>query len=221
MIVGPISSGAQGFDCNNPLTKEVARRFRDDGMRFALRYVPRVRASKNDLSAREVLDVLSMGLGLMPVQHVDREGWHPTEALGIAYGTVAAREAARVGIPKGVTVWLDLEGVALGASVAEVVGYCNAWYDAVFAAGYEPGIYVGWRCVLSAWQLYQLLKFKLYWGSYNINLDVTPVVRGWCMRQGSYPAGDKRIPRIPFAYDTDVIHADALGGTPTLLLPEF
>jgi hypothetical protein len=72
----------------------------------------------------------------MPVQHVAPEGWVPEPALGEMYGKAAAANCRGVGLPEGVTVWLDLEGVATGVPASEVIAYCNAWCGEVVAAAY-------------------------------------------------------------------------------------
>lgn len=121
--------------------------------------------------------------------------------------------------PQHVTVWCDLEGVAVGAPAEQVIAFCKNWYAAVRGAGYEPGLYVGYGSGLNASDLYYKLPFKRYWGAYNLNHPDEPAVRGLQMKQRPYPPAEKRVPGITFQYDEDVIWLDAKGGTPTLLLP--
>lgn len=197
----------------------MAQRFRAAGYQFVVRYVRRSSRHDFDLSAVELQALLDVGLGVMVVQHVAAPGWSPTKALGASYGAVAAVEAWNCGYPKGATLWCDLEGVAESASPSEVIDYCNAWYVAAKQSGYEPGLYVGDSCGLTATELYRNLRYARYWSAYNLNRDNVPAVRGVQMRQKPYPPRERRVLDCPFEYDEDVIAADSLGGTPTLALP--
>lgn len=100
----------------------------------------------------------------MAVQHVPAAGWSPSAALGQSYGNNAANNANAVGFPPGVNIWCDLEGVNQTTPAQEVIDYCAAWFAAVSAAGYVPGLYVGDSVVLSGRQLYDL-PFAHYWQS--------------------------------------------------------
>jgi hypothetical protein len=217
--VGFLPPGSKGFDANTPVSPEMARRFVAAGFTFAVRYVRRAAQNPRDVTTGELVGLLEAGLGLMLVQHVALPDWRPGATLGTAYGETAAREARGVGLVKGVTLWCDLEGVAAESHPSDVIGYCNAWYDQVYAAGYQPGLYVGDACGLTATQLYRNLRFKRYWSAYNLNRDVYPAIRGVQMRQKPYPAPAARVPGVPFEYDVDVIQADHFGDVPTLLLP--
>ena len=123
---------------------------------------------------------------------------------------------ARIGIPSGVTAWLDLEGVTVGTDPADVIDYCNLWHAAVAGAGYVPGLYVGWHAGLNATQLYRDLRFSHYWGAYNLNADEAPIKRGLQMRQAVRTAADK-VPGVAFEFQTDRVQGDAFGGHPTLV----
>jgi hypothetical protein len=152
----------------------------------------------------------------MLVQHVesDRE-WIPSSEKGRIYGDTAAASANRIGYAPGATLWLDLEGVGVGVPQSVVIAYCNRWHERVSAAGYQPGLYVGWHCGLTAYDLYWRLKFAAYWSAYNLDTNEHPAVRGVQMRQRAakpddYPNG------IPFAIDVNVITGDALRGFPMI-----
>jgi hypothetical protein len=86
-------------------------------------------------------------------------------------------------------------------------------------AGFRPGLYVGYGARLTADQLYWKLRFDSYWSAYNLNADHVPAVRGVQMRQHAASLEDLIIGFTNQTMDVDTIHADALGGTPTLLLP--
>jgi hypothetical protein len=215
--VQAIPAGMRGFDCNVPVTYAAARAFVDAGYRFAVRYVPRVVSKPHDLTREEVANLHRAGLAVMPVQHVASEtAWTPTAALGARYGITAGATAQTLGIGAGTTVWLDLEGVAPSVGAYDIIGYCNAWWGHVHAIGYQPGLYVGWHAGLTPMQLYRALKFSRYWAAYNLNRDQYPAVRGVCMKQGAGkpPSG------IGYPIDTNLVHADALGGLPQAWAPD-
>lgn len=158
-------SGMIGFDADTTINSDVAQQFYNGGYRFCLRYLSLGAAeSSGDLIAEEAADILNSGLALMPVQHVREAGWQPSDNLGTEDGTNAGNHASSIGFPAGVNVWCDLEGVNSGATAQDVIDYCNAWYDAVSAAGYIPGLYVGPNAILSGEQLSDL-KVQHYWKS--------------------------------------------------------
>jgi len=153
-----------GFDCDETISATVAQQFYSQGYRFCLRYISRGPESSQDLTEREATDILSAGLALMPVQHAREPGWSPNQVLGRQDGQEAATNAQDVGFPPGVNVWFDLEGVGRPARARDVIDYCAAWYEAVSAAGYVPGLYVGAGALLTGQQLYDL-PFHHYWRS--------------------------------------------------------
>jgi hypothetical protein len=107
---------------------------------------------------------LDSGLALMPVQHVRKAGWLPNGTLGQQYGQDAATNAQSVGFPAGVNVWCDLEGAGNATGAQDVIDYCAAWFAAVDAAGFVPGLYIGSAAVLTGPQL-DSLPFEHYWKS--------------------------------------------------------
>jgi hypothetical protein len=119
-------------------------------------------------------------------------------------------------MPWGVTIWCDLEGVAVGTPRQQVMDYCNRWHGSVSGAGYVPGLYVGYHSGLTATQLYAKLRFTHYWGAYNLNSDQAPIVRGVQMKQSQRRAQDA-VPNFAIDFQIDRIAADRLGGRPTLL----
>lgn len=214
-IVAP--SGIKGFDCNVVVTAADASIMRANGFTFALRYVRRDPRARNDLSVGEIAVLHHAGLAVGVVQHFGpKEGWTPSDDLGKLYGKNAVDACNETGIPKGVTVWLDLESVDRAVDVETIIRYCNRWHDVVSTAGFEPGIYVGYGARLSPDRLYRRLKFQRYFGAYNLNRDEEPAVRGLCMRQHEGLAP----PLVRFPIDIDTINADYLGGLPTLFAPE-
>jgi hypothetical protein len=209
--------GVRGFDTAETVSPSAATAFRQRGYRFCVRYVRRDKPHASALSAKEAKYILAAGIGLMLVQYVESESaWTPSAAKGTTNGGVAASEAAKLGVPWGVTVWCDLEGVAPGTPAQKVIDHCNRWHAAVSNAGYVPGLYVGYRAGLSPTQLYRSLRFTHYWGAYNLNTDKYPAVRGLQMRQSRRRQTDS-VPNSGNDFQVDKISADALGGRPTLL----
>ena len=162
------AAGLSGFDANQVLTANDAQALKNAGYDFCIRYIPRTANLQNgNLTNREAADILNAGLALMAVQHVAMPGWAPNTSLGTAYGSYAATYAQQVGLPAGINIWCDLEGVATGTPAADVIAYCQAWYVEVRTAGYVPGIYVGYDTMLTPQQLYNDLSFQHYWRAYN------------------------------------------------------
>ncbi|HVH69854.1 MAG TPA: glycoside hydrolase domain-containing protein [Candidatus Dormibacteraeota bacterium] len=162
-VQGAISS-VPGFDCDTALSADRARQFFAQGYKFCLRYLSRRHASAQDLTEVEATGILSSGLALMPVQHARKHGWSPNQVLGQQDGQEASASAKTVGFPDRVSLWCDLEGVNSSAEAQNVIDYCEAWYEAVIAAGYIPGLYVGAGALLTGQQLYDL-PFQHYWRS--------------------------------------------------------
>ena len=209
--------GVRGFDTAESVSPSAATAFRRRGYRFCVRYVRRDKPHASALSTKEAKYLLAAGIGLMLVQYVESEStWIPSAAKGTTNGGVAASEAAKLGVPWGVTVWCDLEGVAPGTPAQKVIDYCNRWHGAVSGAGYVPGLYVGYRAGLSPTQLYRSLRFTHYWGAYNLNIDKYPAVRGLQMKQSRRRQADS-VPNSGNDFQVDRITADTLGGRPTLL----
>jgi hypothetical protein len=181
-LVQPAADGLLGFDTNTVLTAAKASEFFANGFRFCIRYVSRVaQQGSNDLSTSEALNLLNANLALMVVQHVRQQGWVPTAELGGSDGVHAAHHALVIGFPPGVNVWCDLEGVQQGTTADQVVDYCNAWFDAVNAVGYVPGLYVGANAILDGPALRSRLKFAHYWKSLSNVPDIPG--RGYQMIQ--------------------------------------
>ena len=209
--------GVRGFDTAETVTATTALAFRNAGFRFCVRYVRRDKPHASALKVSEAKALLSVGVGLMIVQYVESEtAWNPSAAKGTRNGGVAASECEKLGVPWGVTVWCDLEGVAAGTPSQRVIDYCNAWHEAVAAAGYVPGVYVGYHARLTPTQLYRSLRFTHYWAAYNLNVDQYPAVRGIQMKQSRSGPTD-RPAGTGLDFQIDTVGRDALGGRPTLL----
>lgn len=158
----------------NKLTLARAQAFRAAGFAFCARYVPRDENSVHDydLTASEAGTILGTGLGLMPVQHVDKAGWKPSGDLGQRYGAFAARYARDVvGFPAGVSLFVDLEGVNAATPKQQILDYCTEWKKEVAAAGYSPGLYTGDAMHINAKNVGDL-DFNHYWLAYTEEFSI-------------------------------------------------
>lgn len=202
-----------GFDTDTVVSQSVAQAFAKQGYRFCVRYLSLgTSEAAGDLTNQEAINILGGGLALMPVQHVANQGWTPSAALGSTNGSNAANNAFSVGFPPGVNVWLDLEGIASGTPAVNVTDYCVNWFNAVLAAGFVPGLYVGANCILSGTQLYDL-PFQHYWQSES-SVPAIPN-RGYQMVQTPV-SGDVN----GISIDQDVTNVDNEGGVPQWLAPK-
>lgn len=176
-----------GIDTVLTLTRETAIALMGRGVVFRVGYI-------DLLTPAELADLVSVG---MQVSFV-------TYALEFNAAHTLARLAA-LGVPKGCTIWIDVEGTGLDA--ADIIAKTNAWAAAVQAAGYEAGIYVGAGCPLNAAQLSALVVNR-YWHSVSRVIDPT---RGPCMEQ--VPPDDVWIAGVKV--DVNIVKPDFHGDLPT------
>jgi len=208
MTVKPIGP-CEAFDVNQQLSGAQAAEFRANGFEACFRYIPRTPSLiKGNVTGAEMQAILNAGLALGFVQHCPEPGFMPTAALGSSYGDFAGLYASQIGVPKGMILWLDLEGVATGASSSDADAYCRAWFAEVEKAGYIGGLYVGFGTNLSDAQLYEL-PTKNYWRSYNCDQHIP--TRGFQIVQHTV----KSLNGIQ--YDPDTIAADLLGDLPLFI----
>jgi Domain of unknown function (DUF1906) len=213
-VVAAAASGLHGFDADTVITADFARQLKQAGYAFCARYLS-LDSSQDpgDLSNDEATGILDAGLALIAVQHVMESPWSPTSALGTTNGTNAAGNAGSIGLPKGMNLWCDLEGVAEEASAQDVIAYCESWFDAVNESGYVPGLYVGANCALDGDQLYDL-SFQHYWKSMS---DVPEIpIRGYQLVQLAETTVQLRVDATPpvqsIGIDTDTTQTDMQGG---------
>jgi hypothetical protein len=148
------------------------------GLKFAVRYL-------GSLSASESETILAAGLGLMPVTYGQGANWSPTSGgpaanMGTAAGRTDLQHLANAGLPKGCTVWIDLEGVSPSATAADVGAWVNARASVLRSAGWDAGLYVGADSVLNSAELYALVSIDRYWKSLS---DVSTPTCGWSLIQ--------------------------------------
>jgi len=197
-----------GFDIDTPVSAKLAGQLHAEGYRFCIRYVSLGgQESSSDLTTAEAKAILGAGLALMAVQHVNSNGWMPTESLGTLHGKDAAHNADLIGFPRGVNLWMDLEGVNASASVSDVSAYAGAWRKVVLSSGFQPGIYVGAHTNLTWPMLLTDLDYEHYWRSLSTVPDVA--MRGYQMVQW---AGR--------GYDNNRTQDDDFGGQVRWLAPE-
>ena len=147
-------------------------------------------------TAAELQAQLAAGIAFLPV----------TYALDFNAASHVAKLQA-LGIPKGVTIFLDIEGQNLDPTV--LIGKINAWAFSIRQAGYDPGMNVGAGCPLSDAQLYAL-DVDRYWHSCSRVPD--PKVRGCCVRQ----LRPNDVTPTGLDVDVDVVEPDYEGDVPTL-----
>jgi hypothetical protein len=110
--------GVKGCDTNTIILEATAEKLVQEGYSFCVRYFSHQNKQRlNDLSYNEANFILKAGLSLiMAVQHVLNAGWKPTATLGSLHGVNVASNASSIGLPGGMNIWCDLEGVADGTS---------------------------------------------------------------------------------------------------------
>jgi hypothetical protein len=203
-------AGIIGFDTTDRLNIATAKQYYNKGYRFCVRYIGRGdgKSKYDDLTEAEGQVIVDTGMALMVVQHPLAEGWTPTESMGSSFGSNAAKLAGDAGLPLGVTVWLDLEGVKQTTANQAVIDFCNAWFSEVSAVGYSTGVYIGASPGVSPDQMYWNLKTQSYWkGGSSAKAGVPDDIphRGYQLIQHIQNPG-------PNEFDSDVTKLDAFGG---------
>jgi hypothetical protein len=195
--------GARGTDSVQAIDAAHAQALKTWGMDFAIRYLGSVTSSEIDA-------ILDAGLAFMPVTYGLKHGTPLHQALGLMYGDRSVKQAQALGIPKGTTVWLDLEDCT--GTAKEISSFVNSWSSVVSGAGFMPGLYVGAGAVLSSAELYALSVVR-YWQSLSKEVDARGQIAepgcGWCMIQ--------LFPSVTVAgvfVDVDVVQQDYRNRTP-------
>lgn len=161
------------------------------------------------MTQKRLLDVLESGMGFMPV------------TFGGEYEDGSQDELAQLralGIPPGVTVWLDLEGrKAWDTEASKLLGLIEAWAAPISAAGYVAGLYCGVPQPLTGKQLYKLSGITRYWKGQGRQVDrptgaIAEPDCGFCMTQ-MYPS----ITLAGVLVDANMVGQDYRGRLPTML----
>jgi hypothetical protein len=164
-------------------------------------YVGLEQNSSSDISAANLQGIMAANLGLWLTQHCLYPGWVADGALGHKLGASARQNAASVGYLNGCHLALDLEGCK---SVGQdVIDYVNAWVNEV-RDDYQPLLYVGYSCGLTAQQLYEAFAgIHCYWSDFGPRQVST---RGFAIKQHA---------QVMFCgqpVDPDELQEDHLGG---------
>lgn len=173
MYARAVPPGSRGTDSVQDIRPDQAKALRASGFDFAVRYL-------HNTTRDEVEGIISAGLGFMPVTYA-----------GAFNGADAVAHCAAIGLPTGVTVWLDLEGQnVFHLDPQIVIDSVNAWARPVRAANFQPGLYVGVPQPLTSEELYALAVVRYWRGQGSIrdrhNALAEPKC-GWCVYQ-TYPS---------------------------------
>lgn len=156
-------------------------------------------------SAACVTACLAAGLGVVGV------------TLAAHYDGAAAVAAAKAsGMAPGTTLLLDVEGMpAYNTPPDQLIAKINAWADAVAAAGYMPGIYLGSPQPLTSDELTHLRVVR-YWRAPARVVDrfgkLAEPASGWCMFQ-AWPSLMWR--KSGVFVDVDFVYEDFRGRVPS------
>jgi hypothetical protein len=195
---------ALGFDCLAPVSQAVAQAFWDDHWspcRVCERYV-------ETMSVDEAAMLHGIGYAIVPISEA-----MVSVPLGASEGRQRAAQvllhAARLGIPRGVHITIDLEAVPAGSNASE---YASAFATSLQVGGYGAMLYVGAGCGLNGAELWALPTDR-YWRAGNVEL---PEPRcGYCANQ------HLKLDRVVHGQqvDYDSFDCDALGRQPVLWMP--
>lgn len=188
-----------GIDTLSTISGADSARLVAQGMKFRIGYIDHV--TPEELGAQ-----LDAGLPFSPV----------TYALEFDPAHTVARLEA-LAIPKGVTVWLDVEGVQIAPDA--LIAKINAWSAAVEAGGWQPGLYVGAGCPLTSSELSALRSVRYMQGcSRLLDRNGAPQVpsRGYCVIQ--LRPDDVMLAGVKV--DVDVTQADYRGDLPTFAVAD-
>jgi hypothetical protein len=167
-----------------------------------------------DLTPGEVAAILGSGLKLFFVNHSRLPGWIPSAGDGAMDAARDVLNLKKLGIPKGVHVAFDLEGVGGGiTSVSLVEAHVISWSRGVQSSSNLAALYVGEGALLTSRQLFALPP-TLYWASCSLIVDVAGNAAvpecDWSVLQGR--PFDVIIGGVKV--DFDVVFADNRGRVP-------
>lgn len=174
MRATPASVGARGAD-SDPFSRSAdaarAAMLRSSGIDFVFGYL-------GTITLAFVQIVLAAGLGFMPVTYAGEYEDGPNDEIA---------QLKALGIPTGVSVWLDLEGLkAYHSDIPTLIAKINAWADGIAAAGWMPCLYVGAPQPLTSAELHALHVVR-YWKGQGRCVDrfnaLAEPTNGWCLTQ--------------------------------------
>lgn len=185
-----LEPGSRGVDTVLRIDTVDAKALFEDGYDFVVRYLA-------GLTKLELDSIMSTKLKLGLVTYAN--SFDPADEIA---------QLAALCIPKGVTVWLDVEDVKIQPT--ELIAKVNAWGKAIKQNGYIPGAYIGAGAQLTSKELYSL-SVERYWHSCSRVLDrnneESAPSCGWSMWQVS-PPNQKRCGVI---VDVDFVQKDYQG----------
>lgn len=206
----PGARGVDSYPFSSGGKKEQAEALGCSGIEFFIGYLGHMTPERLDW-------ILDAGLAFMPVTKAGeyRDG---------AQDELAQLKA--LGLPKGTTVWLDLEGLdawEMGKSqggLAKLTGWIETWAAEIVGAGFMAGLYVGAPQPFNSKQLFALRNITRYWlgigRCVDVNGDDAYPRCGWCMRQDWHNQGTGMMWKDTGVFvDTNAIQADHFGRLPS------
>jgi hypothetical protein len=209
MLVQPIPIG-HIVDTTAKLSAEHIQPLLDADYRGVARYLRLPGLSDvQDIDASELTALVNGGLGVLLVQHVRYPGWNPANYAGAVDAAAATVQATAAGYPMGAHIFVDLEGIS--GTAADTAKFANDWADAVVAAGYLAGCYVGYNVPLSPAELYELHRVNSYWSDPGPRKVAT---RGFAIKQAA------QIMISGLKFDPNVVARDNEDETPRWAISE-
>jgi hypothetical protein len=173
--------GADSYVASKAGTDAHFQSLRKVGLKFFIGYLGHV-------TPERLKSILQAGLDFMPVTLGMAAGVKLDGALGASWGSKTVAHCQKLGLPLGVTTWLDLEGAPQTPSL--IMSYVREWAKKVSLAGFNPGLYVGAGAQLSSSELYSLPVYR-YWQSLSretsMKGEIVEPACGWCAIQ-LYPS---------------------------------
>jgi len=220
------------IDASTAINLETAKRFKAAGVSTVMRYIRRDKyvMEKPDghwpesLSKLELSWLLAAGLDVGLFQFARFNGAnYLSKTAGESIGEAAAWNVKALGIPNGMTCFVDAEWYDAPTSRVKrywynrrVLAYLRAWGRSYHAGGGRPGCYEAYDG-LSGRQWYGLPKYRSYYCSAmkGPRMLGDPQPRGFCAWQGLEHSGGKasrgRPPVFGTAIDTGQSHYDRKG----------
>lgn len=200
LIAQDVPPGTRVLDTYQPMDLASCLQASALGYGAMVRYI-------DNLTLREVEWITIDGkMGLMLIRTCRKAGWMPTQLIGTADGQSIAAAAARLGLPKGVSGFLDDEEP--GGTAEDEIAYLNAGTDAINTYCLAGG-YIGSDTRMSSDQLYHRLRMTRYWKAGSNEPPVA--IRGYAMYQE--PPLNRILAGMPERlFDVSVANGDALGG---------
>lgn len=169
MIAAPVPVGSRLTDSLQTIDAVRAQALKRSGIDGCVRYL-------GSVSPSEVGAIVQAGLGFMPVTFANHTD-----------GKQAVAQCRALNLPKGVSVWLDVEGQAVWQARPEaLITTIDEWAADVTAGEYMPCIYIGAPQPLTSNELWKL-KVVRYWKGQGRTIDRTGALAepncGWCMTQ--------------------------------------